>query len=699
MPPPFAQPKNTVELGRLSEPEAIQLVEQVMAHHGWEPPITDNATTPAEITELVETVNRHPRALVLLAQEVANGVRATTQSVAQLMAKLEAQNPGDRENSLYASVELSLRRLPTKMREQVNRLAVIYGGANLFVLSQVMGLETDRAEAVAEQLIGVGMAEAQEYSYLRLDPALPAYLKRGQAPEQLADLEAAWAEAMIELVDYLYQQFFKDSTMALRLTLLELPNLMALLDWLEQRVEVDSSTSEVVSQTIQSIEQLLAHLNRPQALARTVALRERVAAAIPDWGNARFENERLLIERLLQQGQLQPADEKARALLEKAKAVGPTAYSGADYHLAIAHFMLGRVLKMGGQAALALDLFLETQRLFEELDGACSGMMAPRALTELADCLMELGRLDEATETYKESIKRCEKLQDSRGVAAGKIQLSIVMRKQGKYAEAVADCEEARAVFEQQNEPTMVAIAWHQIGMVHHVARHYDEAEAAYRQSLEIKTRIKYRSGQASSLNQLGILYWELNRLEEAITFLRQAIDIDVVLKDLRNEAVERKNIANILLKLKRYDEARSEIMQAIACNRQFGHAGEPWTAFNILHKIETATGNQAAWAAAWRQARDAYLAYRRQGGYAQYSGGKLVDHVLGLIAQQQGDEIQPLLNQLAQEPDTPDSLKQLMQAVVTILNGSRDLALAEDSALVFRDAAEVLFLIERLGG
>ncbi len=66
-------------------------------------------------------------------------------------------------------------------------------------------------------------------------------------------------------------------------------------------------------------------------------------------------------------------------------------------------------------------------------------------------------------------------------------------------------------------------------------------------------------------------------------------------------------------------------------------------------------------------------------------------------MAQQQGDEIQPLFNQLAQDPDAPDSLKQLMQAVVTILNGSRDPSLAEGPTLDPVDAAEVLFLIERL--
>ena len=63
----------------------------------------------------------------------------------------------------------------------------------------------------------------------------------------------------------------------------------------------------------------------------------------------------------------------------------------------------------------------------------------------------------------------------------------------------------------------------------------------------------------------------------------------------------------------------------------------------------EAAAGDQAAARAAWQQARDAYLAYRQQGGYAQYNGGKLVDHLLGLISHKQVDEIQPLFNQTCQ--------------------------------------------------
>ncbi|NEQ50975.1 MAG: tetratricopeptide repeat protein [Leptolyngbya sp. SIO3F4] len=699
LPQPFSNGKNTVELGRLRQWEAIKLVEQVMANHGWEPPTSDNATTPEEIKELVETVNCHPRALVLLAREVARGVRATSENVARLMAELERKNPGDRENSLYASVELSLRRLPEGMRELVDRLAVFHGGGNIVNMATVMGIETEKAKVVKASLIEVGMAEAQEYSYLRLDPALPAYLRLGQSEEQWLELEAAWAEAMVQLVVFLSGQQSKDNTLASQLTLLELPNLMALLQVLGRRVASDPTIAEQVTDTAGSIEQLLANLNRPQALARAVALRERAAAVIPEWGQARFENERLMIERLLQQGQLPAAYEKAQKLLEKSQAVGPNAYAGADKALATAHWLLGRVLSDGGQAAPALDLHRKAQQLFEAL-GERGERMASVTLTEQADCLRALGRLDDAAKAYGERIKRGEKLKDFRGVAVGKGQLATVLKDQEKYGDALSLYQEVRTLFEQQNEPQMVAVAWHQIGMVHKLAGQYEQAEAAYRRSLEIETQTNNLAGQADSLTELGNLYGDqLNRLEEAVTFYRQAADIYVAQGDLRYEGVVRNNIADKLYKLKRYDEARSEILRAIECYQPFGTAVELWKSFHILQDIETATGNSAAAHTAWQQARDAYLAYRQQGGYARQYGGKLVDHVLGLIAQQQTDQIAPLFEQLMGDADTSDWLKQFIPIVVTILNGSHDISLADDISLHYSNTAEILFLIDRLSG
>lgn len=387
-------------------------------------------------------------------------------------------------------------------------------------------------------------------------------------------------------------------------------------------------------------------------------------------------------------------------MLEKAKTVGSQAYQDADYDLGMAHFMLGRVLYRGRQVAPAIDLFVESQRLFEAV-GEGGENMASVALGQKGDCLADLGQLDEAAITYEEKIKRAEKSRNYRQVAVGKGQLATLRQLQRKYAEAVAGHKEALTIFQTLNEPKMVATAWHQIGTVLQEVENYEEAEAAYRRSLEIKTQNNDRAAQAISLGQLGNLYLDkLNRPEEAVAFYRQAADIAVELGDLAKEGLRRNNIAEALRILKRYNEAREEIIRAIQCNRPFGHATHPWVSFNILCDIESALGNHAAARAAWVQARDTYLAYRQQGGYtAQGKGGELIDHIIGLISQEKAGDIQLLFNELLNNLKTSESLKQLIQAVITILNGSRDKTVGDDPALSYADAAEVLFLIERLGG
>ncbi|XCN74711.1 MAG: tetratricopeptide repeat protein [Candidatus Electrothrix aestuarii] len=697
LPSPFSGTKNTVELGRLDRPEAVKLVEQVMALHGWEPPRDDSATTPKEIDELVETVNCHPRALVLLAREVVNGVRVTAASAAELMARLEAANPGDRENSLYASVELSLRRLPPDMRERIKGLAVFHGGGNRYTMQEVLGVEDEQMQAIGAMLIKQGMAEEQEYSYLRLDPSLPAYLRLELNTEQLPELEAAWAEAMCQLVGFLYQQLGKDTQMAATLTLLELPNLIALLAWQERQLTADPAQAEEISRLAGSIEQLLQGLNRPQALQRAVALRAKSAQAIPDWGKARFAHERLLIDRLLEQGKLPTALKQAKALLEKAQAAGATAYKDADYDLAMAHFLLGRVLRIGGQADPALALLVQSQQLFEAL-GEQGEHMAAVILTRQADCLRNLGRLDEAAEKYEENTRRAEKLKDFRQVAVGKGQLASLRYRQQRFTDALAEYHECLSIFTDLKEPASIAAVWHQIGMVHQEIEQYEEAETAYSRALEIKTRRKDLAGQASTLTQLGNLYKDcLRRPEEALVFYRQAVDIAVESGDLAKEGMRRNNIADTLRQLKRYAEARQEIDRAIACKEQIGLAAEPWKSFAILHLIESAEGHATAAKAAWQQARDAYLAYRRQGGYAQTPGGKLADQIVEAIQQGKGEDVVQELRQIAEAGRGDRPVAPTVPLLLAVLNGSRDSALADDPILYYHDAAELLFLMERL--
>ena len=123
----------------------------------------------------------HPRALVLLAREIAErGVRATNADLRTLMAELDRAHPGERENSLYASVALSLRRLPPDTRGHVHALACCHGGAHVAVIGLLTGLDVDAALRVGGELIGIGLGEDMGGGHLRLDPGL-APLPAGRA--------------------------------------------------------------------------------------------------------------------------------------------------------------------------------------------------------------------------------------------------------------------------------------------------------------------------------------------------------------------------------------------------------------------------------------------------------------------------------------------------------------------------------------
>jgi len=81
----------------------------------------------------------HARTLALLAPSIRNrGVDATRAALVDPMAAMEKQFPGSREHSLFASVELSLRRMSSANRDKARVLGVFHGGLHLVVLCMMM---------------------------------------------------------------------------------------------------------------------------------------------------------------------------------------------------------------------------------------------------------------------------------------------------------------------------------------------------------------------------------------------------------------------------------------------------------------------------------------------------------------------------------------------------------------------------------
>jgi tetratricopeptide (TPR) repeat protein len=661
------------------------MVQEAMKAAQLTPKEMPDGSPDPDVERLVTSVNCHARSLVLLAPHIHRlGVDQTSNDLNQLMAELHDQYPDDRERSLYASVELSLRRLPEDVRQSVNMLAVFHGGVNERVWWSDLSFQKLQTE-----LTRTGLAQPHPHGHMRLHPALSPYLKTQLSSDDITSAQKKWAQGMKSLANFLYKQKGENAQLSAELTLLELPNLMALLDYTRQKKQ-----TEKIVDIAWRIEGLLQFLGRRQILQQVVAVREKAQKGLKALNHNSFLAAKHQIERLLDKGSLGPAQTAAEDLLKKSLAAGEDAYPGAVYNIGVANFLLGRILQTSGASEPALTYLESARTQFDRLgqDGNKSAQrMASACLTEQGSCLLNLGRLDESAASYENSIALDEKRGDIRDVAAGKFQLGTVRYVQKQYAEALTAYESAIQSFESLGEAASVAVIWHQMGMVHEDFKNYPAAETAYRKSLGIFVQQNNKDGEAASINMLGNLFDKMGQLEDAVTFYRQAADIRAAQGNMAKEGLVRNNLADTFIKLKRYDDARQEIVRAIKCDKPFGHTAEPWKTYHVLSTIEQAQGNLTAAKDARDKAVALYMAFRRSGGGTYEYGAQLCDMVGEAIQSGERAQAEADLGQYGKGSHP------LIDALYQILDGVRDVQVVE--GLDFRHEVDVRLLLEQLGG
>lgn len=698
LPAPFDKSHNRIELERLAREDAVKLVEAVLGQGSGGAGASSDAADEA-IAEMVDKVHGHARTLALLAPSLRGlGVAATRESLVELMAEMERRFPGSREKSVLASVELSLRRMSPENYDKVRVLGVFHGGVDLGVLRTMMEWEEADVASLAHELVATGLATPDSYSHLSLNPALRPYLRARMDQAESEALSVRWTEAMCGYVEFLHQRQRREVEVTAKRTLLDLPNLFSTLEQVASAGDPEN-TIHLTS----SLHSLLQFLDKPRLLERVAQTRDRAAKALGEtWNHAHFEARRTRAVQQQKSGQLRDALEESQSLLRCAEAAGEDAYSGADYDLAMAFYLLGHVTLGAGTAEQALVLLDKARNRFETIESRQPARgakaMASVCFQERANCLHHLGRLDEAAQALAEAICFDKENGNDRDVAVGKSNLGAVRLSQHRCKEALDLYEEARGSLAGMKEPGSVAGIWHQIGRAYQELEQLENAEDAYRQSLRIGVQIGDAVGQARTLVHLGILYDDAwGRTEEAVALLRQAADKFAEIPDLADEGRARNNLAIRLRKLGRFDEARREIGRAVVCKAKFGHAAEPWKVWNNLTNIETEAGNFTAAAQAKQKAIDCYLAYRRDGGENHDGEGRLVLAMTEQLATGGPVAATAFLQQVATDPDVPAPLRPFIYALQAILAGSRDLTLANAPDLHYSMAAEIILLTETL--
>jgi len=190
----------------------------------------------------------------------------------ELTDELENQFPGSREESIDASVEL----LSPASRDKARVLCVFHGGVSLIVLHKMMQWELQELDELAGELIGAGLATHNPHKHISLHPALRPYLRTRTSPTESDSLEACWVGAMRWYIEYLLELRSQHPEVVAKLTLLELPNLFAMLAIVQETRE----TAAIVALTT-SLASLLQDLDKPRLLEYVAQVRDSAGQPSP----------------------------------------------------------------------------------------------------------------------------------------------------------------------------------------------------------------------------------------------------------------------------------------------------------------------------------------------------------------------------------------------------------------------------------
>jgi hypothetical protein len=274
LPAPFDAARHRRELHQLDHDDAVKLIERVLNVAGDDAGASSDAARE-EIEQLVSAVHCHARTLALLAPSLQkHGVETTRESLVELMAEMDKNFPGSREKSVFASVELSLRRLSVVNQQRVRVLGMFHSGVHPEVLTMMMEWKEADVASLVGELIETGLATPNRYGHLRLNPALCPYLRAKIDGAEYETLIHRWSGAMLEYTSFLVHQQGQNAEVAATLTMLELSNLIRFLDIVESMGNAKATIA-----LVSALFTLLKLLGKPLLLKRVCQVRDAAAAS------------------------------------------------------------------------------------------------------------------------------------------------------------------------------------------------------------------------------------------------------------------------------------------------------------------------------------------------------------------------------------------------------------------------------------
>ncbi len=533
----------------------------------------------AALIELFKMVQFHPLSIKLVAYQLKERrVGDLARSLEQLLA---AEPKDNKDRCLIASLNLSLERLPADLLELLPRLGVFQGGALEFQILDVLQFAPEQWQKLKAALLLTGLVQVVIAGvnplFIRFHPTLaPVLWGRLTAAEQ-GELRQRHQKKYYDLVIYLCHQDSQYPATVRISAKLELANLL----WAVNRA-LDDQDENAVNFVI-CVNKFLDDfgLKRDRAF-----LTKRLDLVVGIVGSKSW----CLVcssqgEQLYNAGQYQAAADLFFEILQE---LDPK----PSFDRAKTLGLCGRCLESLGELPAAAQSLDDALKLSEQLESSdVVKQLRGTIYTELGIVFGQLGKYDQAQQTYEDSLAIYKELNDREGVAVVEGQLGSLAILQNDLATALERYHSALATFQQIQDLTKEAVAWQQLGTVYQECQDWAAADQAYRESARISEQQENITGAAATYGQLAILNERMQDLSQAEHWYRKALKIARKIGDQLSESKRLLNLADLLTKQSnRLPEANQLAIAALAIKESLDPAAtEIWKTYGLLAKITTA--------------------------------------------------------------------------------------------------------------
>ena len=608
------------------------------------------------LRELLTYLDHHPLSIQLVLPALHElSLDVIRRDFTKLLSRFTDNTVNGRNSSLSASLEYSLVRIGPKQRAFLSRLSPFEIGANeqnILWVTEIPEQDWLSLRSTLEQSALVTVEQIHpnfNVPFLRFHPTLIPFI-RSQSNDDVSKFRDRFIRRYHTAIVDLYYQDTQHPAPVRAVVRSELPNFRRAL-----KLAIEAGDLKVISEMSEC---LTSFLNDFGMRRERDEIRQKVSAVL---GIITTREGELSVEEYLQEigsahdefqkRDLRAAKKRLTELTRRIESLSVGNPCGLEsYPHAASLQLLARCLRDDHQPEEAEVLLRKALNICDELilrEPGNRELIAHRGvvLMDLSTVLREQGKFEDAWVTCKEGEQVAEQQSDKRGQAVALFQLGGLALKLLNPIEAYQKYMEALSIFHSIEDFTGEADTWNQLGLVAQSQKKWSEAERCFRESLMIRERLGDEVDVAKMCNNLGAVAEQGGNPEEAKGWYRRALEIDRRLQPgSPNQASHLNNFANILANEAKakggakeiLHEAKANAEEALSIRKKLGASSEIWTTFFILAFIADQEGRTEDAQSYRRLGREAFAAFE---GNRYYISKLFGDLIVGIAEAAFGDD------------------------------------------------------------